>query len=1104
LKAIRFAVTHPVTIWMATVAAVVFGLVALGRLDMRLLPEIRYPSVTIQTEFPNTAPVDVENLVTRPLEEAVGVVPGLRKVHSISQSGMSQITLEFGWNTDMDYAGLDVREKIDLIQLPDESRPPILLKYDPALDPVLRVGLWGDMPLVNLRNIAEDVLKRDIESLEGVAAAKVAGGLEEEIQVEVDEARLSSLGIPIASVNQALLMENINASGGRLRDRNAEYIVRTLSRFENLNDIEEVTVATVGGRPVKLREVAKVYRTHRERTTITHVDGRESVEIAIYKEGDENIVELAGRVRAHLDSMDDRLPDAVNMEVLFDQSVFIARAVDEVRNNAFIGGLLAILVLYVFLRDFRSTLIIGVSIPISIIATFILMYMRGVSLNVMSLGGLALGVGMLVDNSIVVLEAIHRKRESARNGESEEMLTVQGASEVGTAVIASTLTTVAVFVPIVFVVVGVAGQIFRDQALTVTFSLFISLLVALTFTPMAMVFGRRVRSSVMPALATPDETGKRSRFGFWKGYLAGYTGFRRWVRLVGLFIVLLIPVVLSWAVSMIVKGLRWLLTKLLAPLGWLFEKIYPWLASTYMSILVSALTRRGLVLLVVIAMAAGAVALFPTLGTELIPPLSQGEFTLALELPEGTPLSGTEREVLSIERELAEVAGITLQAASVGVSHDGETSAQRRKENRAEIHVKLDQATKEREVFVLEGIRRVLAKHPDVSMKLRRQSLFTFNAPIEVDVYGYNLEDLQATSYKVAEELESIDGLRDVKLGMVPGSPEVRVSFDRDKLNRFGLSLADVSETVRGKVRGTVSGQIRDREKHIDIRVMNREEQRNTLAAVKDLIVAERGGVQIPLSSIASMEVARGPSEIHRLGRKRVVIVSANLTGRDLGSVSEEIRIRLAGLGLPANISVALGGQNDEMENSFRSLQMAILLAIFLVYLVMAAQFESFLYPLIIMITVPLALMGAVYGLKLTGTPLSVIAVIGAIMLAGIVVNNGIVLVDRINQLRRKQGLYESVLQAGQERFRPIIMTTSTTVLGLLPMALGLGEGAELRAPLAITVISGLLLATLLTLVVVPVIYTLITPGGQTDPVMKRRKTSAAVKPSAAPVGGEA
>ncbi len=1075
MKAIRYAVTHPVTVWMATVAAVVFGLVALGRLDMRLLPEIRYPSVTVQTEFPNTAPVDVENLVTRPLEEAVGVVPGLLRVHSISQAGLSQITLEFAWNTDMDFASLDVREKIDLISLPEDARPPVLLKYDPALDPVLRIGLWGDEPMVRLRAIAEDVLKRDIEALEGVAAAKVAGGLEEEIRVEVDEARLSALGIPIGRVNEVLAQENVNASGGRLRDRNAEYIVRTLSRFEDLDDIGDVTLQVVDGKPVKLRDVASVTRTHRERTTVTHVNGRESVEVAVYKEGDANIVELAQRVKDHLERLRGRLPEGTRLEVLFDQSVFIAAAVREVRNNALVGGLLAVLVLFVFLRDLRSTLIIGVSIPISIVATFILMHTRGVSLNVMSLGGLALGVGMLVDNSIVVLEAIHRRRERAAATDEGETV-VRGAGEVAGAVTASTLTTVAVFVPIVFVVTGVAGQIFRDQALTVTFSLFISLLVALTFTPMAMAFGQRAASR-----DADDLPGGTRRFLGWTRFAASPRRPVRWLQLVGLAVVMALPTLLVFLVTMLGAGLRRLLLWALWPLTWLFERVWPRITDGYAAVLGAALRARPLVLLAALAVAAGAGLLYPRLGTELIPPLAQGEFTLALELPEGTPLSRTERVAGLIEKDLRGVAGIDLLAADVGVGHDGETSAQRRKENRAEVHVKLDSATQERETQVLEDVRRVLAAYPDVSMKIRRQSLFSFNAPVEVDVYGFDLEDLQASADAVAAELAKVEGLRDVKLGMVPGSPEVRVSFDRDKLNHWGLSLAQVSETVRGKVRGTVASRIRDRERHIDIRVLNQDEQRSTLQAVRELIVAEKDGVPVPLDAVATMDVAQGPSEIHRLGRKRVAVVTANLAGRDLGSVSQEITARLRGLALPANIAWELGGQNEEMQSSYRSLQLAILLAVFLVYLVMAAQFESFVYPLIIMVTVPLALTGAVYGLAVAGMSVSVIAVIGAIMLAGIVVNNGIVLVDRINQLRREgDELFAAVRRAGGERLRPIVMTTATTVLGLLPMALGLGEGAELRAPLAVTVISGLLVSSVLTLVVVPVIYTLITPGGVT------------------------
>jgi HAE1 family hydrophobic/amphiphilic exporter-1 len=498
---------------------------------------------------------------------------------------------------------------------------------------------------------------------------------------------------------------------------------------------------------------------------------------------------------------------------------------------------------------------------------------------------------------------------------------------------------------------------------------------------------------------------------------------------------------------------------------------------------------------------AGAALLWPRLGAELVPPLARGELTLALELPEGTPLARTDAVAAAFEREVAALPDVALAAAAVGVSREGGTTAERRKENRAEVHVRLQDSDAGTEARALEAVRAIARRYPDLDLKLRRETLFSFGAPVEIGVYGYNLDDLQRTADLVADRVADVPGLRDLKVGMAPGAPEVQVSFDRDKLNALGLGLGEVARTVQEKVRGTVASRYRDRERHVDIRVLNTDDQRNTLAAVQELIVAERDGVPVTLGALAATSVVTGPAEIHRLGSRRVALVSADLAGRDLGSVTRDIRERLAGLSLPAGVTVELGGQNQEMAASFRSLQMAVLLAVFLVYLVMAAQFESFVYPLIIMATVPLALTGAVYGLFLCGLPVSVIAAIGAIMLAGIVVNNGIVLVDRINQLRRAGGeLAAAVEQAGAERLRPILMTTATTVLGLLPMALGLGEGAELRAPLAVTVIGGLVLATALTLVVVPVVYTLL--SGR--PLAERGSRPAAVAARLAVGGGPA
>ncbi|HOX26221.1 MAG TPA: efflux RND transporter permease subunit [Candidatus Krumholzibacteria bacterium] len=1064
MNLVRFAVTRPVTVGMIALAAVVFGLVSLGRLDVGLLPEVRYPTLTVQIELPGSAPVDVENLVTRPLEESVGVVPGLRQVHSVSQAGLSQITLEFEWGTAMDYAALDVREKLDLVRLPDDATPPVLLKYDPALDPVLRIGLWGDPGLARVRTVAEDVLKTEIEAIQGVAAARVSGGYEEEIQVLVDEGRLAALGLEIGGVEQALARQDVNASGGRLRDRGAEYIVRTLRRFADLDDLAEVTVGTAGGRPVALGEVAQVVRSHKERTDITHVDGRESVEVAVYKEGDANAVETARRVREALGRIEKRLPAGLQQEILFDQSVYIMQAVDEVRSNAILGGLLAVIVLFVFLRDLRSTLVIAVAIPLSIVATFILMLTRGVSLNVMSLGGLALGVGMLVDNSIVVLEAIQRRRDAAPPGADPRDAAIGGAAEVAGAVTASTLTTIAVFLPIVFVVVGVAGQIFRDQALTVAFSLSVSLLVSLTFTPMAVVLGAR-RAATGPA-------GWRAR---WRPAPRPRPWWRRLLAEAGHALVLGLPLGLVGLLQLGGRGLHRLIVAALAPLTSLHARLWPRVVAGYDRLLVGALRMPGSVLLVVLITAAGAGLLLPRLGTELVPPLAQGSLTLQLELPEGTPLDRTDRTCAALEHALARLPEVRRVAAEVGTSREAGGGVARQKENRAEIHLQLAGSDPQVEAAVLAAARRLAAADRDLRLEVRRPALLNLSAPVEVDVYGQDLAALQRGADAVAAALGDVAGLRDVRQAMVPGSPEIQIALDRDKLGLLGLDQEQVSQTLRSKVGGTVPSRFRDGERHLDIRVQGRADQRSTLAAVRDLVVAERDGITVPLSAVADLAEVRGPAEIHRLGGRRAALVTADLAGRDLGSVSRDIEARLRGVTLPAGVTAALGGQNDEMARSFRSLQLAVWLALFLVYLVMAAQFESIVHPLIIMVTVPLALAGAVYGLALSGRPLSVFAVIGAIMLAGIVVNNGIVLVDRMNQLRRG-GLDDAraaARLAGSERLRPIIMTTATTVLGLLPMALGLGEGAELRAPLAITVIAGLTLATGLTLVAVPVLYLL-------------------------------
>jgi HAE1 family hydrophobic/amphiphilic exporter-1 len=1054
MKITRASIRHPVTVAMVFVAAFVFGLVSLDRLRMNLLPDITYPTITIRTQFPDAAPQEVENLVTRPLEEAAGVVQGVREIRSASRSGVSEITLEFSWGSNMDYASLDVREKIDLVELPRDVRTPILLRFDPSMEPILRVGIYGDSELTYLRWLAEHMYKRELESLVGVASAKVQGGLEEEILVQVDDARLSTYELSMNEVVSRLGQENINLSGGRLRDREAEFLIRTLNNYRNLDDIRQTILRQEEGRTLRLKDVASITRTSKEREVIARIQGQESVEIAVYKEGDANTVEVAKRARRELEHLREELPEGIEARILADQSIFISRAVGEVRWNAILGGLLAILVLFLFLRDVRSTLTIGLAIPISVVATFIFMLRANVSLNLMSLGGLALGVGMLVDNSIVVLESMVRH---LKGGMTRPEAAEKGTTEVGQAVAASTLTTICVFLPIIFVE-GFAGQIFKDQALTVTFSLLISLAVAVTLIPTIAAF-RGGESGPVPSRprANPDRR--------WPVRAAQST------RGVVFYSV---PAAGCFTIRTLVLGLGRLLKLILYPLIRLFDFAYPRIDAAYPRVLQFALRHRALILILVLV-AGGATAFWGTkLGRQLIPPFSQGEFFFQVELPVGTPLEQTSSVLEEMEREAEEVPEVDNYVATMGTITRSGTNAALQQMNHGEIFVKLRSGiSRQREEEVIEELRSRFASIPGTAIEFTRPSYFTFRAPIELVVYGYDLGDLESVTDAMASELRGIQGLRDVTTSIQKGHPEVKIVFDRDRLSTLGLSMEQVARSLRAKIHGEVATRFDEKDREIDIRIRTQQGRWADMGTVEDLIVGHRNGVPIRLSAVADISRDLGPSQILRIGQQRSAVITANLEDRDLGSASQEILARAREVSLPSDMSVSLAGQNEEFLTSYKSLLFAIVLAIFLVYLVMASQFENILQPLIIMVTVPLGLIGVIWALGITGMDFSVVVLIGVIMLAGIVVNNGIVLIDMMNRLRREEGvpLREAVVEASRIRLRPILMTTTTTVLALLPMALGLGEGGEIRAPMAVTVIGGLILSTALTLLVVPSLY---------------------------------
>ena len=1011
---VELAVRRRVSVMMAALAIVVFGAVAYNRLALELFPDITYPSITVQTEFPDTAPQEVENLVTRPVEEAVGVLRGLQTVHSVSRAGMSEVTLEFEWGADMDLLSMEVREKLDRLILPEDALDPVVLRFDPSLDPIVRLALAGGEDLTVLRRLADKQIKQDLETIKGVASASIKGGLEEEIQVEVDQDRLAALGIPIDEVRRVVGISNVNLPGGALRGRDSQFLIRTVNEFRSVEEIADLIVRREGNAVVRLGEVADVFWGAKEREEITRTGGRESVEISIYKEGDANTVTVARRLQDRIDEWQQgKLPPGVTMTVLFDQSHFIQQAVNEVRNAALVGGVLAVLVLLAFLRDGRSTLIIATSIPISVVATFVAMYRMDISLNIMSLGGLTLGIGMLVDNSIVVLESIHRKKQL---GAPLFAAAVAGTSEVGGAVVASTLTTVAVFLPIVFVE-GIAGQLFRDQALTVTFSLLASLAVAVTMIPMLSAAGAR-----LPRRGAHDDADDVAEH-----IEAGGT-----------------------------------------------ERSLGWFSDLYDRLLRGALRLRWVTLVVAFGVFGLSLWAVGLLGTELIPQLAEGEFFFEVKLPEGASLAATDRTIATMEQAAAAEPGVERYYATVGSRLvSGGMSLNTKAENLGQLNVVMkDRADDRAEAAAAEHLRERFARLPDVEVKFGRPSYFSLKTPVEVIVYGEDLDELRAYSLDLARRLASVPGLVDVRSSLEAGNPELQVVFDRDRLASLGLDMGTLSETLRSRVLGVVPTRFKEQDRQIDIRIRNRAEDRASVRDVRNLVVAGPEGEPIRLLAVADVTEARGPAEIHRLQQQRAAVISANLEDRSLGAAVADVEEAIAAMPPGPGLTTDLGGQNREMQVSFRSLRFAIALAVFLVYLVMAATFESFLHPLLVLFTIPLALVGVVAGLLATGTTITVIVLIGTVMLVGIVVNNAIVLIDTINRLRRAGvARTEAVVRGGHLRLRPILMTTLTTILGLLPMALAWGEGAELRSPLAITVASGLALSTLLTLVVIPAAY---------------------------------
>lgn len=1017
MKLVDVSVKRPVGVIMFIITVLVLGAVSLKNLSVDLYPKIDVPVAVITTSYAGASPQEIEELISKPIEDSVGSLQGIKNVQSVSSPGASLVVLEFNWGRNIDESLNDIRESISRVSgmLPDGAGTPSVLRIDPQQIPVMWISLSGDSP-ENLQDKFKNQLEPYFERIDGVASVSVQGGKTREIQVELNQARLKSYGITANQVVQALSSENISASAGNLTKGAKDLQIRIDGEYNSVAEISDTLITSPNGAHVKLSDVASVKDTFKEMTTLSEVNGKPALVLSAIKESDGNTVKVADGIYKAIDKMQaDLKDDGIKLSVIFDTSTFIRQSISSVVSNMIMGAILSALILLLFLRSIRSTFIVGVSIPIAIISTFILMYFTGETLNVLSMGGLALGIGMMVDSSIVILENIYRLRSQ---GMPIMEAAKKGASELGPAVIASTLTSAVVFVPIVFVK-GLAAELFRPLALTVTFSLLASLIAAITIVPMM--------SSRLLANVNFAESAKKE-----------------------------------------VKPRKWRV-KLNQFVAKLIEK--------YKALLIWALHHRKTVLAGTAALVIGSFGLIPFIGASFIPESDQGQISIKMTADSGVKLEETSKMIEQANKRINKYKdAIDINYVMIGGSTTGFGASP---SNQAEYIVKLVDK-KERDITTNELVQKLEQDFKDIpgaefTITAQDPGMGGSTSPIQVQISGPDLDVLEDLAQQVAWIIEDVKGTFNVKSSVSEGRPEIQVHVNRELAAQYGISYQQILNQVKLGFNGQVATHFRENGSEYDVSVVLPEDQRHSIRDLENSKIRTASGLEIPLSSVAELKQVQGPTEINRDNQQRQVNVTSDIRDRDLGSINKEINEKLDQLRLPDDYTISSGGQTEEMMDAFGQLAIAFGLSIFLVYFVMAVQFDSFKYPFIIMFSLPTTAVGVLVGLFITGNPISIPAFIGIIMLGGIVVNNGILLVEYINIQRAKgMELFDAILDSGLTRMRPIFMTTLTTVLGMVPLALGIGEGTESQTPMAVAIIFGLLFSTVFTLVLVPVIYTTI------------------------------
>lgn len=1019
MKLPEFSVKRKVTASMMAAILVVLGAISFTRLGLDFFPDLEFPTVSVVTSYPGASSEDIENILTRPLEQVVSSVNRVKKVTSQTSEGVSVITIEFEWGTKLDFAAQDVRDQIGLYEqyLPEEAGEPLVLKFSFSQFPVIFFGVTSDLPAMRLRTVIEDEVAPRLERIDGVASARVFAMDVREILVDVDKASLESRGLTLDQVLMALRSENLNLPAGSLVERHSEILVRTMGEFMDLDDIRRTVVGlTATGEPVYVADVAEVKDTLKEMRYVARIQQQNGVYLIISKRSGANTQQASAAVKRELEALRGTIPGNPVFHVAMDQGDMIEQVTTNTAQNALVGGLMAIVLIFLFLRNWRPTLIIGLAVPLSVITTFIALYAAGYTLNLLTLGGLALGVGMLVDNAIVVIENVYRHLEE---GKGAAEASIAGAGEVGMAITASTLTTIAVFFPMIFAQ-GVTGKMTQALGLSVAFSLVASLFVALTVVPLSTSLLFRSGRSLKAISKAPEE----------RQFAKAKALYRKWL-------------------DRALHNRRWVV---------------------------------GGALLAFVA----ALAIVPFLGTEFLPSQDRDMIMLKVRMPVGTALEETDRVVAMVENIMAGMPEITMISAQVGSQVEQDAGDAASGMSNAGTHeailwvglVKRDQRTMS-DTEILERIRGRLPNLSGVKFEAIDMSQMLLGgaaAPVEIDLFGKDFPVLKDQADQIVRMISNVEGLRDITHSMASGKPEVQIRIDRERAYRLGLSVYQVANTVQTATLGKVATRFREGSDEIDVRLRFKKEYRDSLDEVRRIPILTPSGRMVSLEEAAVIESAEGPITINRENQARRVSVTANIADRDLGSVVRDIKGRLAGFErtLPPGYFLEYGGAYEQMQEAFLILAGAFALAVLLVYMIMASQFEHFTHPFIIMFTVPLGIIGVVIGLLVTGRTISLAALIGVIMLAGIAVNNGIVMIDYINQLiKRGVDRREAILQGATTRLRAVVLTALTTILGSLPLAFSRSSGSEFRAPMGVAIVFGLTATSLLTLFVIPVIYSL-------------------------------